>query len=425
MTASGRATRQASVVVRRCAELAGISSEPGRTTRVHLSPEHLRVNDVVGGWMREAGLAVHVDAVGNLHGRLAPTAAGPEDAPVRTLLLGSHLDTVVDAGRYDGVVGVLMALATVERLVADGTALPFALEVVAFTDEEGTRFGTALLGSSAVAGHWDDAWWDLVDADGTTLREASVAAGLDPALVGTAALDPTTLVGYLEAHIEQAPHLDEAGRALGVVTGIAGARRFVVDVTGEARHAGGTPFARRRDALLAAAEAALAVERTCRERDQIGTVGTLTVAPGAVNVVPGRARFSVDLRGETDAGRDAAWDAVTAELDAIAARRGVTVAVRQVHEAGAVRCADRMREAVRAGVLATGDATPAALFSRAGHDAMALAAVTDVGMLFLRNPDGTSHHPDEHVAEADVALGLDALAAAVVHLASEDGGSGR
>ncbi|MDK8172944.1 allantoate amidohydrolase [Curtobacterium sp. C1] len=411
--ASGRALADAATVVRWCDELAAVSQDDGRITRVYLSPEHARANAVVDGWMRDAGLETWQDAAGNLHGRVA--GATP-DAPV--LLLGSHLDTVVDAGRYDGVVGVLMAIRTVARVTAAGP-LPVALEVVAFSDEEGTRFGKALLGSSAVAGVWDEGWWDLEDGDGVTLRDAFTAFGLDPERVGEAAVRPERLVGYLEAHIEQGPWLERAGQALGVVTSIASARRFAVEAVGEARHAGGTPYERRHDALLAAAEAALAVERICRAEQHVGTVGTMTVEPGAVNVVPGLARFSVDLRGEFDEGRDRVWETIVAAFDEIAARRGVTVTPTEVHRAPAVFCAPRLTAAVRAGIVATGETDPTELFSRAGHDAMSLGLVTDVAMLFLRNPDGISHHPDEFVSEDDVALGLDALAVAVERVADD------
>jgi len=407
-------TVDAATIVTRCDELAAVTATPGQITRVYLSPEHARVNTIVARWMQDAGMTTWQDDAGNLHGSV-PGAT--DDAPV--LLVGSHLDTVVDAGRYDGIVGVLMGIAAVARIRAEHGTLPFGIQVIAFSDEEGTRFGKALLGSSAVAGVWDDAWWELTDAEGVSLRQAFTDFGLDPSRVGDAAVDPSRLVGYLEAHIEQGPYLEQADQALGVVTSIASARRFTVEAVGEARHAGGTPYERRHDALLAAAEAALAVERICRASQHVGTVGTMTVEPGAVNVVPGLAHFSVDLRGEFDDGRDRVWDEITKAFALIGERRGVSVEPTEVHRAPAVFCAPRLMDAVRAGIVATGSPAPMELFSRAGHDAMSLGLVTDVAMLFLRNPDGISHHPDEFVSEADIALGLDALVTAITTLAAE------
>jgi allantoate deiminase len=413
-------------VMARCDELARVTATPGAgIERVYLSPEHARVNRLVAEWMREIGMTTRQDAAGNQVGRMPPSGGDPE-AP--SLLLGSHLDTVLDAGRYDGIVGVLMALevARLLRLPGDGaprTALPFAVEVIAFSDEEGTRFGTALLGSAAVAGTWRDEWWGLTDANGVTLREASLDFGLDPGRIGEAAYRPDRLVGYLEAHIEQGPELDRRGESLAVVTSIASARRFQITVEGEARHAGGTRYEDRHDALLGASEAALAVERICRaEHHIIGTVGRLETYPGAVNIVPGEARLSLDLRGEFDGPRDRVWDAISLELDAIMGRRGLRWTARDLHAAPAVFCAPLLQDVVREGILATvpaGADDPATIFSRAGHDAMAIAAVTDVGMLFLRNPGGISHHPDESVGVEDVTVGIQALVEAALHLAAE------
>lgn len=410
-------------VMARCDELARVTATPGRIERVYLSPEHARVNRLAAEWMREIGMTSRQDAAGNQVGRLE---AGRE---AQALLLGSHLDTVPDAGRFDGIVGVLIALEVVRLLRAvddegrSRSPLPFALEVIAFSDEEGTRFGKALLGSSATAGVWDDEWWALTDADGTSLRQAFREFGLDPGRIGEAARRPDELVGYLEAHIEQGPELDRSDAPLAVVSSIASARRFQLVVEGEARHAGGTPYDMRRDALLGASEAALAVERICRsEHHIIGTVGQLEAFPGGVNIVPGEARFSLDLRGEFDGERDRVWDAISLDLDAIMGRRGLRWRAREVHNAPAVMCAPLLQDVVREGIRATGvhgsDAPPV-IFSRAGHDGMALGSIADVGMLFLRNPDGISHHPDEAVSGADVALGIRALAEAVLQLAAD------
>lgn len=402
-------------IIARCDELATYTSMAGGIERVYLSPEHARVNRVAARWMREVGLDTWQDEAGNLCGHLAG-----RDPEAPSLLLGSHLDSVRDAGRYDGILGVLMAIEVVRALGPGAPQMPFGLDVVAFWDEEGARFGTALLGSSAMAGRWHDSWWDLTDEHGTTLRTAFSEFGLDPGRIGAAARSRESLVGYLEAHIEQGPELDDGGAPLGVVTSIASARRFAVQIDGEARHAGGARYEKRHDALLGASEVALAVERLCRaEHHIIGTVGRLETFPGAVNVVPGEARLTVDLRGEHDDDRDRVWGAITRELDEISGRRGLTWSARELHEAPAVMCDGLLQDVVRAGIEDTGRRHVPALFSRAGHDAMAIGAITGVGMLFLRNPDGISHHPDEGVSLADVETGLQALTATVEHLARE------
>jgi allantoate deiminase len=415
-------------VMARCDELARVSAASGSIERVYLSPEHARVNRLAAEWMRELGMRTRQDAAGNQIGRLDRIAGGRLDPDAPALVIGSHLDTVPDAGRFDGIAGVLMGLELV-RLLREpledggfGSPLPFAIEVVAFSDEEGTRFGKALLGSSAVAGSWDPDWWALTDASGVTLRRAFLEFGLDPGRIGEAARRPDELVGYLEAHIEQGPELHRRGEALAVVSSIASARRFQLVVEGEARHAGGTPYDMRHDALLGASEAALAVERICRDEHHIiGTVGQLEAFPGAVNIVPGEARFSLDLRGEFDGERDRVWDALSRDLDEIMGRRGLRWRAREVHNAPAVMCAPLLQDVVREGITSTGTPgsdDPAIIFSRAGHDGMAIGAITDVGMLFLRNPDGISHHPDEAVSASDVALGIRALAESVLQFAA-------
>ncbi|MEZ0491601.1 allantoate amidohydrolase [Kineococcus sp. TBRC 1896] len=399
-------------VLDRCDELAAVSASPDGIERVHLSPEHARVNEVVAAWMAQAGLRTRTDQAGNLWGRLEGREPG-----LPALVLGSHLDTVPDAGRYDGILGVLSAVEVVHRLRPRAAALPFAVEVVAFSDEEGARFATALMGSSAVAGTWREEWWDRADAAGTTVREAAEAFGLDPARIGEAARRPEDLLGYLELHIEQGPHLEAADRALGVVTSIAGARRFTGRVVGEARHAGGTPYPRRRDALVGACEVVLAVERLARERDGIATVGRLQAFPGGVNVVPGHVEFSLDVRDEHDADRDALVEAIRSSAEEDCAARGLTLELTEVHSARGVYCDEALQRSVTAGIAATGDTAPLRLWSRAGHDAMALAAVTPVAMIFVRCEDGVSHAPDERVTLADVAVGLDAFEAAVLDVA--------
>ncbi|RIX26424.1 allantoate amidohydrolase [Amnibacterium setariae] len=398
----------------RCDVLAGFSSLDGALERVPFSEEHRAVNALVGEWMREAGLVVHQDAAGNLCGRMEGARPG-----LPALVLGSHLDTVTDAGRYDGMLGVLLAIEVAHRI--EPGALPFALELVAFTDEEGTRFGNALFGSRAFAGRVDDAWLATADRGGVTVAEAMTRFGLDPARIGEAARRPEELVGYLETHIEQGPQLLDADRALAVVPAIAGARRFALQVTGRAGHAGGTPYGRRRDALVAAAEIVAAVERVAIETGTIGTVGRIRAYPGGINVVPGICRFSLDLRAETDAARDAAFARIEAVAQEVCARRGTTWSAEELYRADATTCDPALVAAVEEGVRATGDATPMRIWSRAGHDGMAVADVTGVAMLFLRcGNDGVSHHPDETVTLEDTAAALDAFEAAVRAVARRD-----
>ncbi|AXE39890.1 allantoate amidohydrolase [Acidipropionibacterium virtanenii] len=430
---SGRAARAdvqrdmtaARRIMERADELARHSAMEGGIERTYLSPEHAEVDALAAGWMREAGLTTWQDASGARVGRLEGERPG-----LPALILGSHLDTVPDAGRYDGPLGVLLAIEVARRIAESGRHLPFALETYAFAEEEGVRFGATLLCSRALAGTWTDDLWSLRDADGVSLRRAFTDFGLDPARVGDAArvaaepgpsadAGPRGVVGYLEAHIEQGPELEAAGRPLGVVTSIAGARRLEITVTGEARHAGGTPYPRRRDALVGASEAVVAIERIGRERDVIATVGRLHVEPGGVNVVPGRAVFSLDLRAETDEKRDAAWEEIAATMKEICTRRGLDLGVEQFHEARSVSCAPPLMDAVASGIrTATGaGAEPMRIWSRAGHDAMAVADMCDIAMMFIRCHDGISHAPDESVLESDVAVALNAYEAAILALA--------
>ncbi|MFV0632537.1 allantoate amidohydrolase [Demequina sp.] len=399
-------------VLERCDVLAGISAAADGIERSYLTPEHARTNWTVGEWMAAAGLTPWQDAAGNLRG----TLAGPtQDAPI--LLLGSHLDTVPGAGRYDGILGTLMAIAVVGRLRERGVVLPFCLEVIGFADEEGTRFGRTLLGSCAVAGTWQESWWYLRDAHGVSLHDAFVAFGLDPARVGEASLRGRDVIGYLEAHIEQGPLLQDADRALGVVEGIMGARRFELEMVGEAGHAGGMPYGRRRDALLGASEVVSAVETLARDAGAIGTVGRLHAYPGAMNVIPGRVEFSLDLRAQTDALRDEVWGEIEEAALKAAAARHLSFEVNELHAARATEVAPSLAAAVETGIRATGDAEPLRLLSKAGHDAMAIADLCDYAMLFIRCKDGISHHRDEDVRADDVALALDAFEAAVLAVA--------
>ena len=391
-------------VLDRCHALAQLTEQDGGLTRVFLSAEQSAANRLVQGWMEEAGMRARVDAIGNCVGRYEGEVPG-----LPCLLLGSHLDTVRDAGRYDGMLGVVSAIECVTALHATGTRLPFAVEVVGFGDEEGVRFGATLIGSRAVAGTLDPALLDRADATGTTLRDALAGFGLDPAAVGTAARRAGDVLAYAELHIEQGPVLEAAGLAVGVVTAINGGNRFQVEVTGMAGHAGTVPMGLRRDALAAAAECVLAVERiAAAESDVVGTVGRIAAHPGAMNVIPGKVAFSLDVRAPTDEKRAAAAAAMRAEFAAIGERRCVDVVVAPLWEAKTAPCAAGMQRQIAAAIHAEGVRVHH-LPSGAGHDGMALVDLAPIGMLFVRCAGGISHNPAEAVTLADVATGARVL----------------
>jgi allantoate deiminase len=395
-------------IMHRADELAALSADPACLTRTFLSPEHRRTNERVLGWMREAGMSARVDAIGNVVGRYEGVQPG-----LPALVLGSHLDTVRDAGRYDGMLGVISAIECVAQLHARAERLGFALEVVGFGDEEGVRFGSTLLGSRALAGTFDFGVLAARDSEGVTLAEALRAFALDPAAVGEAARMPAELLAYVELHIEQGPVLERAGLPVGCVSSISGATRLEVRMSGHAGHAGTVPMGARRDALAAAAEAILAVERRCaQEPGLVGTVGRIEALPGAVNVIPGQCRFTIDIRAPDDVQRQRALAEVTAATQAIGARRDVGVEISTLHESNAVPCAPWLMEQIDRAIAAQG-VQALHLPSGAGHDAMAMAAVTAVGMIFVRCAGGVSHHPDERISAADAGVGAATLSAFV------------
>jgi allantoate deiminase len=356
---------------------------------------------MVRGWMEAAGLATRRDAIGNLVGRLG-------DGEGRTLLVGSHLDTVPDAGRYDGMLGVLVAIGCLERLRDEGRSLPYAVEVLAFADEEGVRYGTGYLGSSVVAGRFDPADLERRDSDGVRLADALRAFGGDPEGLASARRDPADLIGYYEVHIEQGPALEGEGVPLGVVSAIAGQTAGRIVFTGQAGHAGTVPMALRRDALGAAAEFVSAVEAVARAQDGlVATVGSLEVDPGARNVIPGRTILSLDVRHDTDSIREAVLERLRERAGAIAAARGVGLDWEVVQETPAVGCSTELTELVAEAVAATGHPV-VRLPSGAGHDAAMIATIAPVAMLFVRCAGGVSHHPAESVTVEDVAASIEA-----------------
>lgn len=369
--------------MRRCDELGAISDEAGRLTRTFHSPAMQRANALVGSWMRGAGLAVREDAAFNLIGRW------PSKNPkAKTLLLGSHLDTVRDAGKYDGPFGVLAALAAVSQLKAEGAALPFHVEIIGFSDEEGVRYQTTYLGSRALAG-------TLTKRDLALIEEKGIER---------AKRRRNEFFAYAEVHIEQGPVLEAEGLAVGVVSGIAGQTRARVIFAGKAGHAGTTPMKLRQDALCAAAEFILAVE-CC---GVTGTVGQIAAEPGVSNVIPASATVSVDVRDLADAKRTAAVERLRAQATAIARRRGVSTRWIPVQESDSIACDPALTQWMRAAVSAH-QPRVRVLPSGAGHDAAAISTMCPVTMLFVRCKDGLSHHPDESIKAPDAAVALAVL----------------
>lgn len=380
--------------------LARHSDEPGRLTRLYLSKAHRAAAEETLGLMQQAGLRSHIDTLGSVVGRLE--GANP-DAPA--LLIGSHIDTVIDAGRYDGTLGVVLGIVAVEALREAGIVPSCPIEVIAFGDEENARFPTNLSSSYALSGNYRSEWLDGVDQDGVTLRDALTGFGGDPARIGEIARDPRRYRGYLEVHIEQGPQLEAEGLPVGLVSAINGVSRARMSVIGEAGHAGTVPMTMRRDALAAAAEMIGAVERTGAIReDTVATVGVAKVQPGAINVIPARVDLTLDARSPDDAVRHAMVADILAECEAIAEKRGVTLSVEPFMDSPATPM-DRaliglLEESVREMGL------PARhLASGAGHDAVAMAALCPVAMLFVRCKGGISHNPAESITveDADVA----------------------
>jgi beta-ureidopropionase / N-carbamoyl-L-amino-acid hydrolase len=388
--------------------LALFSDSDDSLTCAYLTPAHRATAAQLRDWMLASGLTVEIDAVGNVIGRLEGTA--PQAG---TLLTGSHYDTVVDAGKFDGRLGILLPIVVISQLRREGVRLPYTLKVIAFAEEEGVRFKSTFLGSSALAGRFDPAVLDSRDQDGISMRDAMRTAGFEPDTkkIAAAALDARDLLGFVEVHIEQGPALLEADQALGVVTSIAGSIRSVVSITGSAGHSGTVPMHLRRDAAAGAAEMVLAVEKRCSGvQGLVGTVGQLNVPGGAINVIPGRCEFSVDIRSGENSLRDAALTDVRAGCERIAARRGLGLEWRQVLEIGSVPCASELQQLWGDSIRRVTGREACRLPSGAGHDAMVMAELTEVGMLFVRcGHGGISHSPLETLSAADADLAARAL----------------
>ena len=392
-------------IVRRIEAIAAISETPDHLTRIFLSPEHRAAADLLLSWMRDAGMAAHLDAIGNVCGRYEGERPG-----LPCLMLGSHYDTVRDAGKWDGPLGLISAICCVADLHRRGKRLPFAVEVIGFADEEGVRFASTLLGSRAVAGTFDESVLGSRDSAGLAMRDALRKFGLDPDRIGAAARVRGELLAYVELHIEQGPVLEGLNLPVGIVTAIAGATRLAASLTGMAGHAGTVPMLLRRDALAGAAECIVEIEQFCRTDQDglVGTVGYIDAKPGATNVIPGQVSFTIDIRAPSDAHRKLAVTDIVRRIENVAKRRKLVLQLDVTHENRTVPCAPWLRSQMSDAVTAEGFRV-FELASGAGHDGMAMIDVADVAMLFVRCRGGISHHPDEHVELADADAGARVL----------------
>ena len=392
-------------IVGRINQLAAISETPEHLARIFLTAEHRAAADLLLSWMREAGMRAHLDAIGNVCGRYEGERPG-----LPCLMLGSHYDSVRDAGKWDGPLGLITAISCVADLHKRQRRLPFAIEVVGFADEEGVRFASTLLGSRAVAGTFVESVLESRDHAGISMRDALAQFGLDPDHIGAAARARRELHAYVELHIEQGPVLEQNNLPVGVVTAIAGATRLAAHLTGMAGHAGTVPMAMRRDALTGAAECIVAIEEFCKtdEAGLVGTVGYIDAMPGATNVIPGRANFTIDIRAPMDSHRKLAVADIVRRIEAIAKRRALTLQIDVTHENRTVPCAPWLKAQVAEAVAAEGYPV-FELPSGAGHDGMAMIDIADVAMLFVRCRGGISHHPDEYVEVTDANTGARVL----------------
>jgi allantoate deiminase len=391
----------ARVVMKRIEALARVSEEPDRLTRTFCSPAMRQANELVAGWMREAGMSVSRDAIGNVTGHYPA-----RDEHAKSFILGSHLDTVRDAGKFDGPLGVLSAIACVQHLHDEKIRLPFALEVIGFAEEEGVRYQTTYLGSKALSGEFNEQDLQRQDANGISMAEAIRSFGGNPKQLKSARRDAQRLLGYAEIHIEQGPVLEEKHQPVGVVSAISGQTRIKAVFTGRAGHAGTTPMALRHDALAAAAHFITEVEHFARAQSGlVATVGQIEARPGASNVIPGEVILSVDVRHALDNKRHDACAKLHDAAHRAGEKRGVRVSWEMAHETQSVQCS-RELTALLARAARKHLVKVTELPSGAGHDAAVMAHITPIAMLFVRCKGGISHHPDESVTVEDVAVAI-------------------
>ena len=399
-------------VMKRCNILATFSESKNELTRLYLSPEHIKTNICIGEWMKIAGMTIWQDAVCNICGRYEGIRTG---APA--VLLGSHLDTVRNAGRYDGTLGVLVAIEIVQWLHNQQIKLPMSIEIIGFGDEEGTRFGTTLLGSRGITGTWLNDWLSYKDSNGITIAEAMNNLGIDSDNITDAIRNTNEITAYFELHIEQGLHLKQKNLPLGVVTSINGARRFNCSFVGETGHAGTVPMIMRKDALIAAAEWILFINQTTLKQTKIvATVGSLICNPGVVNVIPGEVNLSLDIRGSDDVIIESTINTLLIHANNIASYRGLIFNSNEYYRTNITICNNNLKLLLVRAIKSI-QGRSLLLSSWAGHDAVAISKNWPIGMLFVRNKSGVSHNPLESVTIKDVEFAIQAYSKAIYQFA--------
>ncbi|MGR5555534.1 allantoate amidohydrolase [Vibrio fortis] len=373
-------------------------------TRLCASKEHAEANRKLHDWMTMSGMEVRMDNAANLIGRYP--SANPD---AKTLIFGSHQDTVPNGGKYDGILGVILPIALVNYFHNNQLEFPFHIDVIAFSDEEGTRFQSTLLGSKAISGIFDPAMLTAEDANGVSMRDALVSFGCNPDLISEDAYEKDNVLGFVELHIEQGPQLEQANLPVGVVTAMTGIERHTLSIIGKASHAGTVPMNLRQDALVGAAQVIHMFDQLCkREEDLVGVVGKIANYPNGVNVIPQQTNITIELRSPNDASRVKAREEMLADIDSLMNQYNLAYRHEQTYEQSAVTCADSLSSVLSNAVSLSG-ITPKHLYSGAGHDGLAVSKLADIAMLFMRCTDGISHHPDEAILQQDLVAAVEVL----------------
>ena len=373
-------------------------------TRLCASQEHGQANDKLRQWMLAAGMQVRMDNAANLIGRY------PSKTPnAKTLIFGSHQDTVPNGGKYDGILGVIAPLALVHYFKHSNTEFPFNIDVIAFSDEEGTRFQSTLLGSKAISGTFDPSMLSATDAQGFAMREALEQFGCQPELIEKDAYNSDEVLGFVELHIEQGPQLEQAGLPVGIVSAITGIERHTLSIRGKAGHAGTVPMNMRQDALVGAAQVIHRFDQLCKGKDDlVGVVGKIENFPNGVNVIPQQTEITIELRSPNDKSRLAAREVLLADIEQLMAQYNLSYEHKLSYEQAAVTCSETLSSMLAQATSSAG-IEPMHLFSGAGHDGLAVTHLTDIAMLFMRCKNGVSHHPDEAITQADLLSALEVL----------------